>query len=397
MSETNGNRLGDVAKFIRGITFTPEDVTVPFEDGTTVCMRTKNVQDDLDQEDLIAVPKSFVRRREQFLIEGDLLVSSANSWNLVGKCSWVPKLKYEATAGGFISILRADRERVYPRYLYHWFASPRTQHDVRLCGRQTTNISNLNYDRCLNLQIPLPKLEEQKRIAAILDKADAIRRKRQLRLTEFTRFLEASYLDMFGFPLDDGGRWKRGSMKSLAKFKRGKFTPRPRNDPRYFGGPHPFIQTGELTSCDGYLRTWRQTLNEEGTKVSKCFPPGTVCIALVGATIGETAILDFDSYFPDSLIGIEAKPGQSTPEFIEYTLRFYKPWFRSRAPETARANINAQTIESLIVPLPPVDLQKHFSEIYKRIDKLRSQEKTGVEESDNLFNGLVQRAFRGEL
>ena len=171
MSETNGHTLGDVASFIRGITFTPDDVTLPFEKGTAVCMRTKNVQADLDEDDLIAIPKSFVRRTEQYLTEGDMLVSSANSWNLVGKCSWVPKLDYEATAGGFISILRADRKQVDPRYLYHWFAAPRTQHEVRLCGRQTTNISNLNYERCLNLPIPLPKLEEQKRIAALGQKA----------------------------------------------------------------------------------------------------------------------------------------------------------------------------------------------------------------------------------
>ncbi|MCA9124849.1 MAG: restriction endonuclease subunit S [Planctomycetaceae bacterium] len=397
MSETNGHTLGDVASFIRGITFTPDDVTLPFEKGTAVCMRTKNVQADLDEDDLIAVPKSFVRRTEQYLTEGDMLVSSANSWNLVGKCSWVPKLDYEATAGGFISILRADRKQVDPRYLYHWFAAPRTQHEVRLCGRQTTNISNLNYERCLNLPIPLPKLEEQKRIAAILDKADAIRRKRQERLAVYVDLLEAAYLERFGFPLATEGRWPMVPLKALAKFKRGKFTPRPRNDPRYYGGEYPFIQTGELTNCDGYLRTWRQTLNKEGTKVSKCFPPGTVCIALVGATIGETAILDFESYFPDSLIGIQPKPKESTPEFIEYTLRFYKPWFRNRAPETARANINVQTLESLTVPQAPIDLQCRFSETYKQLDKLRTQESEAIKLSDDLFNSLVQRAFKGEL
>ena len=133
------------------------------------------------------------------------------------------------------------------------------------------------------------------------------------------------------------------------------------------------------------------------TRCTTCFPPGTVCIALVGATIGETAILDFESYFPDSLIGLQAIPEQATPEFIEYTLRFYKQWFRNRAPETARANINVQSIEALTVPLAPFEMQQKFSCIYKKIDELRTSEQIASIESESLFQSLVQRAFRGEL
>ena len=112
---------------------------------------------------------TYDKRDEQYLQESDILVSTANSWELVGKCSWVPRLSYTATAGGFISILRADSSKVCPRYLYYWFSSDPTQHYVRHCGRQTTNISNMSYERCLALKIPLPPLAEQKRIADILD------------------------------------------------------------------------------------------------------------------------------------------------------------------------------------------------------------------------------------
>ena len=115
--------LRTVARFIRGITFKPDDKVEPGTRDSAVCMRTKNVQADLDESDLIAVPIHFVKREEQFINESDILVSTANSWNLVGKCSWVPKLKYVATAGGFISILRADQQEVFPRYLFYWFSS----------------------------------------------------------------------------------------------------------------------------------------------------------------------------------------------------------------------------------------------------------------------------------
>jgi type I restriction enzyme S subunit len=102
-------RLGDVARFVRGITFKPTDVVPLDTPGSVDCMRTKNVQAELDATDVWAVEASLVKRKDQFLISGDTLVSSANSWNLVGKCCWIPELGRPTSFGGFISVLRANR------------------------------------------------------------------------------------------------------------------------------------------------------------------------------------------------------------------------------------------------------------------------------------------------
>jgi type I restriction enzyme S subunit len=150
-------RLGDVATFIRGITFKPDDL-VPIGTAESVaCMRTKNVQAHLDQTDVWAVPKEFVPRDEQMLRAGDLLVSSANSWNLVGKCCWIPQLEYSSTFGGFVTALRAVANELHARYLYRWFSSTAIQTLVRSFGRQTTNISNLDIHRCRDLSSARPK------------------------------------------------------------------------------------------------------------------------------------------------------------------------------------------------------------------------------------------------
>ena len=148
--------LGDVAEFIRGVTYKPADLVENFSDGSVVCMRTANVQKELDQSDLLSIPRELAKNEKKILREGDLLVSTANSWNLVGKCCWVPSLDYVATAGGFIAALRGDQEKVDLRYLYRWFSSSNTQANARNCGRQTTNISNMDISRCLALEIPLP-------------------------------------------------------------------------------------------------------------------------------------------------------------------------------------------------------------------------------------------------
>ena len=94
MSEAPTRHLGDVASFVRGITFKPGDVVPVGSPGSVACMRTKNVQSELDLSDVWGIPESFVKRADQYLLTGDLLVSSANSWNLVGKCCRVPQLQW---------------------------------------------------------------------------------------------------------------------------------------------------------------------------------------------------------------------------------------------------------------------------------------------------------------
>ena len=160
--------LGEIADLIRGITYKPSDVCDETAPSAVACMRTKNVQEVLDESDIVWIPASIIRNSSKYLKTGDILVSSANSWNLVGKGCWVPELSYPASAGGFISILRGNKAVVDLGYLYHWFTSPQTQAKLRSYSNKTTNISNLDHSRTLGTEIPLPPLEEQRRIAAIL-------------------------------------------------------------------------------------------------------------------------------------------------------------------------------------------------------------------------------------
>ena len=222
-------KLGDVARFIRGITFKPVDVVPVGTDDAIVCMRTKNVQSLLDCDDLLAVPERFVRRQDQFLEEGDVLVSSANSWNLVGKCCWVPSLPWRAAFGGFISVLRADPRKIEKRYLYWWFACDHTQALLRSFGQKTTNISNLNIERCLQLELPLPPLPEQRRIAAILDKVDALRTKRREALAQLDRLAQAIFVEMFGDPVSNPRGWRTLRLGEIFNIARGG-SPRPIQD-----------------------------------------------------------------------------------------------------------------------------------------------------------------------
>src|SRR5690606_22199534 len=107
-------------------------------------------------------------------------------------------------------------------------------------------------------------------------------------------------------PISNNRKWQTENLGSIAKLERGRFSPRPRNDPSYFGGEYPFVQTGDVNSSKYRLGNYTQTLNEKGIKVSKKFNVGDILIAIVGATIGATTILEIDTYAPDSIIGIKS-------------------------------------------------------------------------------------------
>ena len=156
--------LGQYADFVRGITFKPADVVDQGTPGSVMCMRTKNVQSSLEMDDVLSIPSSLVRRKEQYLQAGDTLISSANSWNLLGKCSWVPELSDRSSFGGFVTVLRSiDETQLDKRYLYRWFSYGRTQQLLRSFGRKTTNISNLPLDRCKKMELSLIHISEPTR------------------------------------------------------------------------------------------------------------------------------------------------------------------------------------------------------------------------------------------
>jgi type I restriction enzyme, S subunit len=245
--------------------------------------------------------------------------------------------------------------------------------------------------------IPLPPIAEQKRIAAILDKAEEIRSQRRQALEQLDAIGQSIFLEMFGNPIHNTKNWPLDYLKNLSSVKRGKFTPRPRNDPSYYGGAFPFIQTGDISNSSGYLTLWNQTLNEKGIKVSRSFPPRTVVIAIVGATLGITSILGVEVYCPDSVVGIQTYPDKSLPEYIERVLRFWRPIFVAQAPETARANINLETLRPLQIPVPPIALQQEFARRVETIAQLKATHRESLTQLDALFASLQHRAFRGEL
>jgi type I restriction enzyme, S subunit len=144
--------------------------------------------------------------------------------------------------------------------------------------------------------------------------------------------------------------WKVEPLKNIATIQRGRFSHRPRNEPRFFGGSYPFIQTADIVEANGYIHRHSQTLNDEGLRISRLFPRGTIMIT-IAANIGHTAITSYDVCATDSVIGITPNSGVD-PEFLEISLRLWKRRLEQVATESAQKNINYSNLRPLPIAIP---------------------------------------------
>ena len=242
---------------------------------------------------------------------------------------------------------------------------------------------------------PCPPLADQKRIAAILDKADAIRRKRQQAIELADEFLRSVFLDMFGDPVTNPKGWNIEKLSDVGSIDRGVSKHRPRNDPILLGGNHPLIQTGDVANCDSYIRQYKSTYSDVGLAQSKKWKVGTLCIT-IAANIAKTGILTFDACFPDSVVGFS--PNQkTTTEYIQYWLSFLQAMLEASAPESAQKNINLAILKNLDVPIPPIELQREFAKRVEKVEALKAKLKASQLQAEEQFKALSQRAFAGEL
>ena len=165
-------RLGNVCEIVRGVTFPSSKKQTSRSSGVVACLRTSNVQSEIDWDDLIFIEPELVGRDEQWVQKGDTMISMANSYELVGKVALVRDVKERATFGGFIAAVRPHV--LEPDYLYLVLRSPYMQARMRVTASQTTNIANISLGGLRPIPTPIPPKEEQSRIVAKVDELMAL-------------------------------------------------------------------------------------------------------------------------------------------------------------------------------------------------------------------------------
>ena len=291
----------------------------------------------------------------------------------IGRCAYVPEDFGEGNVNQHVCIIR-PAAKLNHKFLTYCLSAPWGQDQV-FAGFTGASRQGLGQRDLGEIQVPLPPLPEQQRIATYLDASCAAidaavsAKRRQLDTLEALRMsiiqravtqginpkvkLKSSGLDWVS---EVPEHWKVQQIKRKCSLVRGQFTHRPRNDPALYDGPYPFVQTGDITAADKYIRTYSQTLNELGLSASKQFPRGTLVMS-IAANIGDVAILDFEACFPDSMIGMI--PGhQAHLDFLYYLMRAMRPIMLRSAVQSTQLNLNYVRIGTNFAPFPPLEEQR---------------------------------------
>ena len=271
---------------------------------------------------------------------------------------------------------------------------------------------NLNAQKVRNFTLLTPSFETQQRIASYLDKKcskieetiqnqqqviEKLKAYKQSLITEAVtgkvKIANGKICGEYESYKDSGvesigkipSEWEVKKLKFSSQIMRGLFSHRPRNDPDYYDGVHPFIQTGEVARAVKYITTYSQTLNELGFSVSREFPAGTVLLT-IAANVGDVAILDFNACFPDSVIGFYPKENVSKI-FMFYVLKSMKEQFMRNAIISTQMNLNINIVKEEFIPLPSLAEQK---EIVKFLEKKSDYIDTAIEQKQNLIEKLTE-------
>ncbi|WP_206338526.1 restriction endonuclease subunit S [Antarcticimicrobium sediminis] len=286
------------------------------------------------------------------------------------------------------------------QFFLHYFLEGQVQRlRTGSLGSAQTVISK---DMLAAVEIPLPPLEEQQRIVAVLDEAfEGLTRARahaEANLQNARELFENSLIATFDQVVGSSDHMTLEDAST--SFGRGRSRHRPRNAPFLYGGPYPFVQTGDIRNSDGTVSTFSQSYSEEGLAQSKLWPAGTICIT-IAANIAETAVLGFDACFPDSIIGMVSDPKITFPEYVEFMLRFFAADLKKQGKGSAQDNINLGTFERTEFPFPP---QQEQQEIVERLSRLANETtllsddySQKLQDLDDLRQSILQKAFAGEL
>lgn len=358
---------------------------------------------EVDIEDRIA--------EKNALQYGDIIIerSGGGPKQPVGRVAFFEKRKDELFfAGNFTSVLRIiDQSAFHPRYVSYYLHFLYAAGATNTLQRATTGIRNLDWSAYKKFEIPELPLKEQKAVASVLlmiqrsyrherlGEQNAVELKKAAMHNLFTRGLRGeSQKETEIGPVPES--WNIQPLGSIASLERGRFMHRPRNEPRFYGGHMPFIQTGDVVRSRGRIREYTQTLNDQGIRISRVFPKGTILMT-IAANIGYTGILCMDAACPDSLVAI-SPDDSAVVQYLHYYLQTQQPKMDQAAPKGTQKNINIQFLSPWPVPLPPTeDEQREIVGILEAVDQkidLHRRKKAVLEE---LFKSLLHKLMTGEV
>ncbi len=395
-------QVKEIATQIRGVSYSKGDAISNKIEGYLPLIRANNIVDGvLTNDDLLYVSGSIVQEK-QIIKAGDIVIAaSSGSINIVGKAAYSPENLY-STFGAFCKLIRPNTKHVLPAYLNFYFQSNAYRTKISSLA-QGANINNLKNEHIDELEILLPPLPEQKRIAEILDKADVLRQKNKQLLSAYDELLQATFLDMFGDPVTNPKEFRNIEFNEIISQgpTNGIYKPQSEYGEGNFILRIDTYNNGDLTYIDNLKRVKASvkeletySLKKHDILINRVNSPSHLGKSTLVIGISEEAI------FESNMMRIRIDHAVANPIFIIKVLSqpYLKGQILTRAKDAVnQSSINQEDVKGFTFYLPPISLQNQFAQIVENIEAQKTLVKQSFQESEDLFNGLVQKAFGGEL
>lgn len=374
-------------------------------EGDIKVLRTTNFTNEgyLRPDDVVSRSIDSKKVEQKKLIKGDIIIekSGGSPTQPVGRVVYFEEDGLYL-CNNFTSVLRAKNERVFPKYLHYMLFSAHKGGITQAFQNKTTGIINLKLNNYLeDLKIPLPPLATQKKIAAILDAADAHRQKTKQLLTKYDELAQSIFLEMFGDPVTNPKGWEVKRLDEVCD----KITDGTHHSPESTSEGAPYVTAKHVKPFKlSFLSkpTYISWQDHEGI-YKRCSPKkGDVLYIKDGATTGIACINTFEEEISllSSLALIQTNRQLLNPDYLCFWLNYENMKAQLLSIWMSGAAIQRYTlkkIKSFEIMIPPIEIQERFSLIINANEKIKTVMNKEIKESENLFNSLLQKSFKGEL
>lgn len=383
-------KLGELGDIFIGLTYKPEDVVD--EDGIIV-LRSSNIQDGkLDFGDIVRVSCNV--RDKLWVKENDILMCSRNgSAKLVGKTALISNLQEDMTFGAFMTIIRTP----YNGYLQYFFKSPMFRRQLN--SSTTTTINQITRSMLDNIDVPVLDNDTADNIKAILGKCEKIIQERKAEIDALDELIKARFVELFGDPKLNEKGWNASVMSDYYEVKGGKRIPKGMG---YAEGvtTHPYLRATDMkneTILDDDIHYIDEDVYEQIKRYT--VKSGDIYLTNVGVNLGMAGVIP-EKYDGANLTENAVKLVPKTEKVVDgLFLAHYinspgiQDYINERKMSVGVPKLAIFRIETMPLLLPPMDIQAQFIEFYKQVDKSKFAVQKALDETQLLFDSLMQKYF----
>lgn len=342
--------------------------------------------------------EDLIKYEKYLLKENDILITHINSPKHLGKSAIYTGYPEKLIHGMNLLCLRNNPNLSNSKYLFYYFQTRYFKNQILKISNQSVNQASFAVTNLKDLEIPLPPLPTQQKIATILDKADELRQYNQQLIEKYDALTQSLFLDMFGDPVRNEKGWNKIELKKFGKIITGN-TPSRNDKENYSSDFIEWLKTDNISDKYVNVTQAKEYLSEKGFCKARFVENGALLVACIAGSIesiGRTSLTDRKVSFNQQINAIQPFDDVNS-KFLYYLFKISKKHIQNHASNGMKRMLTKGEFEKILMIKPALDLQNQFAEKVQLIEIQKQQVQEALEKSEDLFQSLLQLAFKGEL